>query len=255
MIAEYDSFAWLYDIEYRNIVEDIPFYIESFKDISSPLLELGCGTGRLLFPLASNGHSVVGLDISSEMLKIARRKLRRDYPDLKGMVKLVKGDMRDFSLKMTFGGVLIAFNTFMHLISIKEQDSCLSCIYKHLEPNGRLIVSVTNITPELISSRDFYYHNALFSIEEVGGYLQKYETRSFDTVHQLIKLNIFYDIVDNKGTVTRYVREMLLRYFHRYEMERLFLSCNFKVSALYGDYDFSSFKEDSPYMIWLLEKR
>ncbi|MBC7319240.1 class I SAM-dependent methyltransferase, partial [bacterium] len=160
-MAEYDRFAWLYDIEYRNIVDDVPFYIESFKDITLPLLELGCGTGRLLFPLASNGHSIVGLDISSEMLKIARRKLRRDYPELKNTVKLVKGDMRDFSLKMSFGGVLIAFNTFMHLISMEEQDNCLSCIYRHLERNGRLIISVTNITPELISSKDFYCHNAL----------------------------------------------------------------------------------------------
>lgn len=254
-MAEYDRFAWLYDIEYRNIVDDVSFYIESLKDVSSGLLELGCGTGRLLFPLASSGHSIVGLDISNEMLKIARRKLRKDYPDLKNTVKLVKGDMRDFSLKMSFGGVLIAFNTFMHLISIEEQDSCLSCIYRHLEPGGRLIISVTNITPELISSRDFYCHNALFSIEEIGGYLQKYETRLFDTVHQIIKLNVFYDIVDNKGTVTRYVREMLLRYFYRYEMERLFISNGFKVSRLYGDYDFSSFKENSPYMIWILEKR
>ncbi|MCX7795930.1 MAG: class I SAM-dependent methyltransferase [bacterium] len=254
-MAEYDRFAWLYDIEYRNIVDDIPFYIESFKGVDSPLLELGCGTGRILFPLASNYHRVVGLDISSEMLKIARRKLRKDYPDLKGLVKLIKGDMRDFSLKIIFGGVLIAFNTFMHLISIEEQDSCLSCIYRHLEPGGKLIISITNITPELISSRDFYCHNSLFSIEEIGGYLQKYETRLFDTVHQLIKLNVFYDIVDKKGIVTRYVREMLLRYFHRYEMERLFISNGFKVSALYGDYDFSSFKENSPYTIWMLEKR
>jgi len=253
-MAEYDRFAWLYDIEYRNVVEDIPFYIESFKDITLPLLELGCGTGRLLFPLASNGHNILGLDISSEMLKIARRKLRKEYPSLKDNIEFIKGDMRDFNLKKSFGGVLIAFNTFMHLLTIEEQDRCLSCVYRHLEQKGRLIVSVTNITPELISSKDYYCHNSLFAIEEFGGYLHKYETRFFDTVHQLIKLNIFYDIIDKSGGVNRYVREMLLRYFHRYEMERLFISCGFKIEALYGDYDFSSFKENSPYMIWVLEK-
>ncbi|MGC8971927.1 MAG: class I SAM-dependent methyltransferase [bacterium] len=253
-MAEYDRFAWLYDIEYRSVVEDISFYIEYFKDVTSPLLELGCGTGRILFPLASNGHSIVGLDISSEMLKIARRKLRKEYPSLRNRIEFVKGDMRDFNLKKSFGGVLIAFNTFMHLLTIEDQDKCLSCVYRHLEPKGRLIVSVTNITPELISSKDYYFHNSLFFIEEFGGYLHKYETRFFDTVHQLIKLNIFYDIIDKSGSVNRYVREMLLRYFHRYEMERLFISCSFKVEALYGDYDFSSFKENSPYMIWVLEK-
>jgi len=254
-MAEYDRFAWIYDIEYRNVVEDIPFYIESFKGISLPLLELGCGTGRLIFPLASSGHSILGLDISGEMLKIARRKLRKDYSCLKDRVELVKGDMRNFDLKRSFGGVLIAFNTFMHLISIEDQDNCLSSVYRHLEPGGRLVISVTNITPELISSRYYYYHNSLFFIEEIGGYLQKYETRYFDTVHQIIKLNVFYDIIDESGRVTRYIREMLLRYFYRYEMERLFLSHDFNIESLYGDYDFSSFKEDSPYMIWVLEKR
>jgi ubiquinone/menaquinone biosynthesis C-methylase UbiE len=137
-MAEYDRFAWLYDIEYRNVVEDIPFYTESFKDISSPLLELGCGTGRLIFPLASSGHKILGLDISGEMLKIARRKLRKDYSSLKDSIDLVKGDMRNFDLKKSFGGVLIAFNTFMHLISIEDQDNCLSSVYRHLEPGGRL---------------------------------------------------------------------------------------------------------------------
>lgn len=253
-MAEYDNFAWLYDIEYRNIVEDISFYTELFKDIESPILELGCGTGRLLFPLATSGHKVSGLDISEKMLDIAKRKLKVMYPELKGRVSFIKGDMRDFKIKDTFGGVLIAFNTFMHLLSIEEQDRCIENVYRHLETNGRLVVSVTNITPNLISSKNCYQHSLLFSIEEWQGYLQKYETMIFDTVHQLIKFNIFYDLIDRSGKVTRYVREMLLRYFYRYEMERLFLSHKFKIEALYGDYDFSSFKEESPYMIWVVKK-
>jgi ubiquinone/menaquinone biosynthesis C-methylase UbiE len=72
------------------------------------------------------------------MLKIARRKLRKDYSSLKDSIDLVKGDMRNFDLKKSFGGVLIAFNTFMHLISIEDQDNCLSSVYRHLEPGGRL---------------------------------------------------------------------------------------------------------------------
>lgn len=253
-MPEYDRFAWLYDIEYRNIVEDIPFYIEIFKDVNSPILELGCGTGRLLFPLASSGHRVSGLDISEEMLSIAQRKLKRLYPDLKDRVSFVKGDMCDFKLDETFGGAFIAFNTFMHLLTIEEQDRCIKSVYRHLEPGGRLAISVTNVTPELLSSQNYYQHSLLFRIEEWQGYLHKYETRYLDTVHQLIKLNIFYDVIDHSGKVTRYVREMLLRYFHRYELERLFISHKFKIEALYGDYDFSSFKGESPYMIWVVKK-
>lgn len=253
-MSEYDRFAWLYDIEYRNIVEDISFYVEIFKDINSPILELGCGTGRLLFPLASNGHKVVGLDISKEMLNISQRKLKKLHPELKERVSFVNGDMCNFDLKETFGGTLIAFNTFMHLLTIEEQDRCIECVYRHLEPGGRLAISVTNITPGIISSQNYYQHNLLFKIEEWDGYLHKYECRYFDTVHQLIKLNIFYDIIDNSGQVNRYVREMLLRYYHRYELERLFTSHRFKIESLYGDYDFSSFKEESPYMIWVVEK-
>jgi ubiquinone/menaquinone biosynthesis C-methylase UbiE len=254
-MAEYDRFAWLYDIEYNNIVEDIPFYIEIFKDIEAPILELGCGTGRLLIPLAKEGHKITGIDISQKMLDIAKKKLSLEDPEIRNMVSLIKGDMRSFELNTLFGGVLIAFNSFMHLLTIEDQDKCLESIYRHLIPRGRLIISIANMSPEVTeSSKEYYHHNSLFWIDRWQGYLQKYETRLIDPVHQLIKLNTFYDIIDRYNKVTRYVREMLLRYFYRYEMERIFIIHKFKVEALYGDYDFSSFKSESPYMIWVAEK-
>ena len=254
-MAEYDRFAWLYDIEYSNRVEDIPFYIETSKDIETPILELGCGTGRLLLPLARKGHKITGIDISQKMFDITKKKLMREPPEIKERVSLVKGDMRTFELNILFGGTLIAFNSFMHLLTIEDQDKCLESIYKHLVPRGRLIISITNMSPEVIeSSKKCYYHNSLFWIDEWQGYFQKYETRFIDPVHQLIKLNTFYDIIDRSGKVTRYVREMLPRYSHRYEMERIFVMHKFKVEALYGNYDFPSFKNESPHMIWVVEK-
>ncbi|MGB9683123.1 MAG: class I SAM-dependent methyltransferase [bacterium] len=254
-MAEYDRFAWLYDVEYNNIVEDIPFYKELFKDIEDPILELGCGTGRLLIPLAKENHRVSGLDISQKMLDIAKKKLSLEPQEIIERVSLTKGDMRDFDLATSFSGILIAFNSFMHLLTIEDQDRCLENVYKHLVDRGRFIVSVVNMIPELLeSSKGCYHHNSLLWIDKWHSYLQKYETRLIDSVHQIIKLNIFYDLVDRYGRVTRYVREMLLRYFTRYEMERMFIMHRFKIEALYGDYDFSSFKEDSPYMIWVVEK-
>jgi len=254
-MAEYDRFAWLYDIEYNNIVEDVPFYIELFRDIEGSILELGCGTGRLLIPLARENHKVTGLDISQKMLDIARKKISAEPLEIVERISIVKGDMRNFELETLFGGVLIAFNSFMHLLTIEDQDRCLEGVYKHLLHRGRFIISVANMSPEVLEShKESYYHNSLFWIDKWKSYLQKYETRLIDPVHQIIKLNVFYDLIDRYGRITRYVREMLLRYFTRYEMERMFIMHRFKIEALYGDYDFSSFREDSPYMIWVLER-
>jgi len=77
--SSYDAipdFGLLYDsVPLYAERADVPFYVAEAKSARGPVLELGCGTGRILFPIARAGCTIVGLDSSREMLARARQKL------------------------------------------------------------------------------------------------------------------------------------------------------------------------------------
>ena len=86
--------AVYYDYVATGVEGDVPFYVEEARSAGSPVLELGCGTGRILIPMAAAGLEVVGLDASHDMLMIARNKLEVLPPEVRRRVQLVEGDMR-----------------------------------------------------------------------------------------------------------------------------------------------------------------
>src|SRR5919108_950359 len=100
---EYAFIADLYDyvVPYRTR-PDINFFVEAAQASGGPVLELGCGTGRILIPTARAGVEIVGLDASRLMLSECRKKLSRESDDVRSRVDLVRGDMRQFALGRQF---------------------------------------------------------------------------------------------------------------------------------------------------------
>src|SRR5829696_4325661 len=113
---DYASIAELYDhvTLYRDR-SDVPFFVEEAVASGGPVLEIGCGTGRVLIPTARAGATIVGLDFSEKMLGLCRAKLSREPADVQSRVRLVRGDMRDFSLGECFHLATIPFRPFQHL--------------------------------------------------------------------------------------------------------------------------------------------
>ena len=94
-MQEYDRYdAAYYDFLSRRMPGDVEFYLEEIRRAGSPVLELGCGTGRLLEFIAREGFNVVGLDRAPSMLKIARAKVAMLPPDVSALIEIVDGDMR-----------------------------------------------------------------------------------------------------------------------------------------------------------------
>ena len=87
--------------------EDMGFYVEEAEKSGSPILEVACGTGRVLIPVAEAGLEVVGLDSSSDMLALAKEKVLELATPIQDRIELVEGDMRGFSLGRTFRTILI----------------------------------------------------------------------------------------------------------------------------------------------------
>jgi len=95
--------ARLYDqvIPYRER-PDVEFFVEEAVASGGPVLEIGCGTGRVLLPTAQAGIPITGLDLSSHMLDVCRQALKNEAPEIQSRVTLVEGDMRDFDLGGTY---------------------------------------------------------------------------------------------------------------------------------------------------------
>jgi SAM-dependent methyltransferase len=148
--ARYDEvIAHYYDAGYAalpSLGADVDFYRGLAAAAAGPVLELGCGTGRVLARIAEDGHACTGLDASPGMLA----RLRARAPG----VRAVEGDMRDFSLGGRFALVYSAFRAFQHLDAVEDQLRCLACVRAHLAPGARFAFDVFNPRLDLLSSDD-----------------------------------------------------------------------------------------------------
>ena len=98
--------------------DDVPFYSELARESGGPVLELGCGTGRILIPTARAGIDITGLDISQGMLSICEHSLSSESDDVRSRVTLVKCGMTEFSLGKRFPLVTVPFRAFQHLLTL-----------------------------------------------------------------------------------------------------------------------------------------
>src|SRR6185436_10792933 len=90
------------------------------------------------------GVDIVGLDVSTHMLDVCRRRLRDESAAVQSRVELIQADMRGFDLRRTFNLITVPFRPFQHLLSVADQMACLDSVRTHLAPTGRLILDLFN---------------------------------------------------------------------------------------------------------------
>ncbi len=133
-------FPALYHVHHQLNLEDLPFWQELAAQAQGPILELGCGTGRVLLPLFEAGYPVFGLDHDRAMLAYLRHnahEARLTAP------AIFLADLAHFHLGVKFALILLPCNTFSTLDD-KQQQDCLSCVQRHLLPGGLFVVSLPN---------------------------------------------------------------------------------------------------------------
>jgi SAM-dependent methyltransferase len=123
---------------------DVQFYIDEAEDAGGRVLEIGCGTGRILLPIARSGHTITGVDASPQMLERCRSKLRGEPDAVQSRVTLHQGDARAFDLGRRFDLVIAPFRVAQHLTTIEDQLGFLDSVTRHLAPGGRLTFDVFN---------------------------------------------------------------------------------------------------------------
>ncbi|MDX1664013.1 MAG: methyltransferase domain-containing protein, partial [Candidatus Promineifilaceae bacterium] len=149
--SDYGAIADLYDYvtPYRRR-PDVGFYVEAAQEWGGPVLEVGCGTGRVLIPTARTGLAVTGIDLSPAMLRVCRERLQQEPAAVRDRVQLIRADMRSFALGRTFPLATIPFRPLQHLLAVADQMACLRTIWRHLEEGGRLVLDVFNPSLEAL---------------------------------------------------------------------------------------------------------
>ena len=255
----YDSFiADYYDESpiVRGRVQDVSFYRDAARDFGDPVLELGCGTGRITMALADSGKRVTGLDLSERMLERAVRKRALLRVEARERVHLVQGDMARFDLGEKFRLVIIPFRPFQHLLEVQQQLDCLDCVRKHLTPHGRLVLDVFQTDAERMHD-PVHMREALVTEYKTGDGRQvriSERIAAFHRAEQRNDVEMIFSIEHPGGRKERLVFAWSLRYFFRYEVEHLLVRGGFGVKALYGNFDRSPLADDSPEMIFVAEK-
>jgi SAM-dependent methyltransferase len=264
--ALYDSFiADYYDESplVRGRVGDVAFYRDAVDEFGDPVLELGCGTGRITLALAEAGHRVTGLDISERMLERCNQKRAGLGTETRERVHLVQGNMVRFDLGEKFRMVIIPFRPMQHLLEIDEQVSCLESVRRHLptegrrfgERGGRLILDVFQTDAERMHDPAYQKEGWVAEYSMPDGRRVRIMERvtAFHRAEQRNDVEMIFYVTDARGREERLVFAWTLRYFFRYEVEHLLARCGFRVCAVYGGFDRSALGDASPEMIFVAE--
>lgn len=227
---------------------DVPLFLDHLRPRQS-VLELAVGTGRCAIPIAQAGHRVVGVDKDARMLAIARRK--RDAVGLSPkQLELVHGDMLKLELGRTFDWVAVFFNTFLVLTTLEQQDRALQTVRRHLKGRGRFWLDIFQPNLELLSrDRSAGLDPMAFYVPELDRTVSKVTSVKRDVAKQIQRVAFDYTWFDARGGEHHQRTEFDLTFIFPRELRLLLERNGFVLERLYGNYDGSELKADSPRMI------
>ena len=231
LLANLALFSPFYDWDYRKFRADIPLLRQLAQDTGGPLLEAGCGTGRVLMELATDTHCT-GIDICPEMLAWARHNLAAVPPA--HQPRLFQADMADFRLlHRDFGLAVCASNSLMHLDNPEQQHSALSCLHRHLRPGGLLMLDLFNPPVEQIVADD----GALIQVDvwQEPGDIEttKWMGRTVDWVRQVQTTVILLSQVDPDGQHRETTVTFRLRFLWPHELELMLDAAGFDIVEIH----------------------
>ncbi len=239
----------LYDLEHGLYDEDLSLYLNLAEVVGDPILELGCGTGRILVPLAEAGWRITGLDRSPAMLAACHAAVAA--AGVQSGVHLVELDLTAAATAPggPFGVVIIGLNGLMHLPSLDAQRACLEAARQALDPRGQLVIDLLNPTPDTLRSFDHgVVHEGRWTTPD-GAVVDKFGSRRVSPAAQSIETQLWYDTVAPDGSVRRTTSEFTLRYIHQPELALMLELSGFVEVRFYGSYDLDPFDDASERLI------
>lgn len=250
-MSDYELIAPFYDIEHAHYQEDVDLYRDFAVVCNGPVLELACGSGRLLLPLAEEGYAVTGVDTSAAMLSLAQQRL--EHAGVASHCTLVQQDMCSLQLEQRFRMAFIALGSFAHVYVRKQQQQALAAVRAHLTPGAMFVVDIANADIRYMENMSGQVlHQGTWQKED-GTILTHLVSPTSSPTRHLLELTHFYDHFRQGEPVRRTMVKTWAYLFERGEMELLLEQAGFVIQDIYGDYEMNPFERESPRMIFRTE--
>lgn len=239
--AYYGTTARYYDPAYAadSRLVDIPFYVDLAKSINGTVLEVACGTGRVLLPTAREGVVIDGLDFSPNFLEILADKLEAEPAQLRRRVNLFHGDMRTFDLGKVYDLVTLPFRPLQHLFTIEDQLAALRCCNAHLKPGATLAFNV--FYPNFSSlydvgneQQDLQWVDPLDSSLTVRRFFLR---KSVDKLRQFFEGELIFRSYRDSEFVSEERSILNLSYYTYPQIQLLLKATGFEIKEEYGSFD------------------
>ena len=252
-MSDYDSIAPFYDIEHQQFDEDLDMYRNFAELCGGKILELACGSGRLLLPLAREGYTLTGVDTSVAMLALARHAL--EEAGVAERCQLVQQDMCALQLPDKYRLAAIALGSFGHVVTRARQQQALAAIRRHLSVGATFILDLSNEDARYMESLSGQLLHRGTWQQKDGSYVTHFLCAASYHSQHLLDLTHFYEVHRQGEPVRRTVSQTSLYLFERSEAELLLEQAGFRVKDVYGGYEFGPFELNSARMIFIAEAR
>ena len=234
-----DTIARFYDLDLDGFDDDLAMY-QGFADAAAgPILELGCGTGRVTGALAGSGHAVIGVDASPNMLEQARRK----HPD----VRFIQADFTELDMHERFDLVIAPLGSFLHL-KPADRAEAFFVVDRHLNMEGRFVADLPLETEWAPGAQPVL---GQWTRRDADGdrTISKLVSAEADVTTLTRHLTWFFDEQLPDGAIRRSTAAFDLSYFTENEVRLLIEGAGMRCEGIYGGYDLEGLRPDSQRMI------
>lgn len=234
--AHYEDPAY-YSKTYARRQDDVRYYVDLAVASGGPVLEYGCGNGRITLPVARAGVRITGVDLSAPMLDDLRAQLGQEPRGVSSRVSPRRGDMRALRLGRRFPLVICPFNAFLHLYTRADVERFLARAREHLTLQGELVFDVSMPEPaELARDPDRAYATPRFRYpaKDGPGEVVRYTERfDYDKVRQILFVSMEFAPVEGGE---RWMTPLAHRQFYPQELEALLHYNGFELTELRSDF-------------------
>ena len=246
----YDPIAHYYELTHADLSEDLPLLQQLAQETNGRILECGCGTGRILLPLARAGHTITGLDTSPAMLAITRDKLTREAAQVQAKVTLIEGDMTQTVANGRFALIIIPYNTLLHLAST-QVGQAFTHLRQQLAANGRLLIDIINPFAIAQTPNDrMLTHEQTFTDPSHGHTVLQLASNWLDNDAQTLHITWIYDATPAVGgSIQRTISQFSYHYLYPHQLEMHLHQAGFQLENMWGNYNRSPFDEESERLI------